>query len=108
MTKAFQIFIRNLRSTTLVMEVSPSSSIQEVKNYIQNYEGIPFEIQRLVFQGKELNNKSSIQETKLQRNDTLDLRLALKGGGNARSLCNLGKKYEYNAHHRKDYFLIMT
>jgi large subunit ribosomal protein L40e len=104
MPESFQIFVRNLQNTSIALTVSPGDSIQDIKEHIQAKEGIPIQIQRLVFQGKELRGLSSVQETQISRNDSLYLLLSLKGGGNSKSALKvecLEKQLDYNAHKSK-------
>lgn len=101
MPASFQIFVRNLYNTSISLNISPDDTIHTVKEHIQAKEGIPIQLQRLVFQGKELRGGSSVQETQLNKDDTVYLLLSLKGGGNAKSIAkieSLEKKYDYNAH----------
>jgi len=104
MPASFQVFVRNLQNTSISLNISLDDTIQSVKEHIQAKEGIPAQLQRLVFQGKELRGWSSVQETQLSKGDTLYLLLSLKGGGNAKSVVkieSLEKQLDYNAHKRK-------
>ena len=51
-----RIFVKTLTGKNISLAVDPSDTIEEVKVKIQNKEGFPCEIQRLIFGGKQLEN----------------------------------------------------
>ena len=51
-----RISVKTLVSSGFGLDVKPSDTIEEVKVKIQNKEGFPCEIQRLIFGGKQLEN----------------------------------------------------
>lgn len=71
----FQVFVELPSGRTLVVEVQPADAIAVVKARVQSREGIPFDLQEVYFEGRELSNESSFRECGVQANDTLQVRI---------------------------------
>ena len=75
-----QIFIKTLQGKSITLSIADEDTIESVKQKIFEKEGIPIDQQRLVFNGKQLEDNQTIGSYGLEDSSSVHLVLRLRGG----------------------------
>ena len=75
-----QLFIKLINNKTILLRLDSSTNIMDVKEIIQQREGIPVCSQRVIYCGKDLCNEHSLQDYCIQDEGNLTILLSINGG----------------------------
>ncbi|CAN8099339.1 unnamed protein product [Discula destructiva] len=75
-----QIKVRTLTGKEIELDIEEGFTIQQIKEQVEEKEGIPPVQQRLIYQGKQMNDTFKASEYGLEGGVVLHLVLALRGG----------------------------
>ena len=82
---AMQIFAVTLTGKTITLELEGSDTIENVKQKIQDKEGIPPDKQKLMYEGVELEDGKTVADYNIQKEETIQLILKFSGEGKGTS-----------------------
>lgn len=68
-----QIFCKNLIGKTIVITIEPTDTIESLRDIIYDKEKIPPKYQRIIFEGKQLENNHTIADYNIQKDITVHL-----------------------------------
>ena len=77
---SMQIFIKDTRGKVHTLEIEKNAKVTYLKEKVYGMLGIPPEQQRLVFNGKQLEDSKTLQDYNITAESTVFLLLRLRGG----------------------------
>ena len=75
-----QILIKTLAGKTIALDVEDNDTIDSIKKQIADKEGIPIDQQRIVYNGKQLEDGNTVSSYNIGNDSVLHLVLRLRGG----------------------------
>ena len=75
-----QLVVKTLTGKKQNFNFEPDNKIEDIKNALQEREGIEVSQIRLIFGGKQLNDEMKISDYNLEPGSTLIMVLQLRGG----------------------------
>lgn len=73
-----QIYVKTLTGKNIVLDYDKNMKIVDVKNHVFSQENIPVEQQRLIYQGKQLEDDFTLANYEIIPDSTLHLVLRLR------------------------------
>lgn len=80
MTPCMHIYVKTLAGTRLRLEVEEGDTVSNIKNIVQEKEGLPANQQRLVYQGQNLRDGQTLKYYGIGENHVVYLLLKLRQG----------------------------
>lgn len=78
--KMMQVHVKTLQGKTMTLDISEDDTIDAIKQKITDKEGIPVDQQRLIFNGKQLEQGMTARDYSLEDGSNIHLVLRLRGG----------------------------
>ena len=75
----FQIFVKSIHWDDFALEVVGTDTIEAIKDEIQAVTGFPPDDQRVIFDGKEIEDGRTLQDYNIQKESTIYMVIKLKG-----------------------------
>jgi hypothetical protein len=76
--RIIQIFVKTLTGKTISIDVPEDDNIEAIKRKIEEKEGIPGELQRLVYGGRALDNNQQLDVIGMHTESTIHMSVCLR------------------------------
>ena len=87
------LLVKTVSGRTVSLDVAPTETVESVKKQLQERENVDFYNQRLVFAGKELEDKELISSYPISEEATVEMLFKIAGGVIEPTLAALAKTY---------------
>lgn len=77
----FQVNVKTLTEKIIPLIVTADDTIKDMMGKIQDSQGIPRDLQRLVYGGQQLDDHLTVEHYGIKQDSTISLVLRLRGGG---------------------------
>jgi ubiquitin len=81
LSEGISFYVKTLTGKTLTINLKVTDCAKDVKQEIQDKEGIPPDQQRLIYSGQQLKDEEILNDLGITNGSTLHLVLRLRGGG---------------------------
>ena len=79
-TPSGQILVKTLTGEAIPIDYNPNTTIAQIKEHISSHQQVPIDQQRLIYQGKQLEDGNTISDYDIVPGNTIHLVLRVKGG----------------------------
>ena len=75
-----QVFLKNEKGQTSTYDVTPGETVTAFKSKVHRRERVPVDQQRLIYNGKQLDDGRTLEDYNIKSESTIFLTLRLRGG----------------------------
>lgn len=75
-----QVFLKNQKGQTSTYDITPNETVTQFKLKVKNKEGVSVDQQRLIHEGKQMDDGRKLEDYNIGARSTIFLTLRLRGG----------------------------